>query len=192
MGLIGRGRGRVGCLLHPESPGNAGRDWRALSYYGAKACRTYFCPTTERLGAEHQLIIREGIDHWYLYGMVITEHRLWSAFFRELEHRIGRPTTLDDFIDRPGARMQLQRFAALKLAWPFRRAGASGLCHFFFEDESNPRPAVERADATLSVSPYYETIFRELESYFTDDADVRRSETMLEGCIENLVAILRG
>ena len=191
VGLIGHGRRRVGCLLHPEAPGNGGHDWRMLSYYGAKACRTYFCPTTERLRAEHQLIICQGIDDWYLYGLMITEHRLWSAFFRELEGRLGRPATLDDFIGRHGARAQLQNFAALKLDWPFRRAGATGPCHFFFDDERNPRPVVERAVAGLPVSPY-EMIFRELESWFADEADMRRAETMLEECIENLVAIFRG
>ncbi len=40
VGLIGRGHRRVGCLLHPAVTGNSGHDWRMLSYYGAKACRT--------------------------------------------------------------------------------------------------------------------------------------------------------
>ena len=188
VGLIGRGHRRVGCLLHPAVPGNAGRDWRTLSYYGAKACRTYFCPTSQQLGAEHQMIIRQGIDHWYLYGLMITEHRLWKAFFEQLEGRIGRRTTWSDFA-HPRARALLQAFAGQKINWPFRRAQAPGPCHFFFEDGHNPRPAVERMDAALPISPY-EMIFREFESSFARDADMRQAERLVEGILDGLAAVI--
>lgn len=188
VGLIGRERRRVGCLLHPEAPGNAGRDWRALSYYGAKACRTYFCPTTKQLSAEHQLIIRQGIDHWYLYGLVITEHRLWKIFFMELEGRIGRRATWTDF-EQPRVRALLQAFAGLKLDWPHRRAQAPGPCHFFFDDERNPRPVVKRVDAAIPISPY-ERIFREFESCFEGEADMRRAEGMVAKIFGDLTSFI--
>ena len=188
VGLIGRGRRRVGCLLHPAVPGNAGHDWRTLSYYGAKACRTYFCPASKQLNAEHQMIIRQGIDHWYLYGLMITEHRLWKAFFKELEGRIGRRTTWSDFAHHR-ARALLQAFAGLKIDWPFRRAQAPGPCHFFFDDEHNPRPVVERMDGAIPISPY-EMIFRELESSFASDADMRRAERLIESILGGLAAAI--
>ena len=191
LGLIGARRARVGCLLHPDAAGNAGRDWRELSYYGAKACRTYFCPTTHELGTAHQHIIREGVDDWYLYGLAITEHRLWAAFFEALEMRIGRRVIPSDFSDHSEAQDLLRVFAALKLDWPYRRDDAPGPCHFFFDDERYPRPLVERVDPAIPVSPY-DVIFQELESRFKRVGELRRAETMLEGCIENLVAILRG
>ncbi len=191
LGLVGREHTRVGCLLHPDASENGGRDWRELSYYGAKACRTYFCPTTHELGTAHQQIIRQVIDHWYLYGLAITEHRLWAAFFEALEMRIGRRVIPSDFADHPEAQDLLLVFAALKLDWPFRRDDAPGPCHFFFDHECYPRLPVERADLAIPVSPY-EVIFQELESCFKSLGELRRAETMLEGCIENLVAILRG
>ncbi len=189
VGLIGRENTRVGCLLHPEAPGNRGRDWRELSYYGAKACRTYFCPTSRELSAEHQQIICQGIDHWYLYGLVITEHRLWAAFFREMERRVDRRTTAEDFHAHAQARQGLNHFAALKLAWPFRRAGAHGPCHYFFDDESYPRLEVERMDQALPESPY-EAIFRELESCFMDAAAQLRAEAIVETILEGTACAL--
>ncbi len=191
LGLVGRERTRVGCLLHPDAAGNGGRDWRELSYYGAKACQTYFCPTTRQLDAEHQLIIREGIDHWYLYGLAVTEYRLWAAYFEALEMRIGRRLIPSDFADHSEAQGLLRVFAALKLDWPYRRDDAPGPCHFFFDDERYPRPQVERVDPAIPDSPH-DVIFKELESRFKRAGELRRAETMLEGCIENLVAIFRG
>ncbi|MBL0714742.1 MAG: hypothetical protein JJV98_13695 [Desulfosarcina sp.] len=188
VGLIGEHR-RVGCLLHPEVPGNNGRDWRELSYYGAKACRTYFCPTMQWLTPERQFIIRQSIDHWFLYGLVVTEHRLWSAFFKELDDRIGRPATRADFENHPDARARLQAFAGLKLKWLHRRADARGPCNYFFDNGLYHRPAVERSDAAIPASPY-DSIFREFESHFASRDDMRRAEQVLEGLFNGLVSIL--
>ena len=189
VGLIGGQHARVGCLLHPDEPGNDGRDWRELSYYGAKACRTYFCPTTRLLNPAHQCIIRQGFDHWYLYGLIVTEHRLWSAFFIELERRVGRAVTGEDFKGRPDARRLLVNFAALKLDWPFRPKGAPGPCHFFFDDDSYPRREVERADAAIPASPY-ETIFRELESRFMNPQEMQQAETMVATIFDELASVV--
>ena len=46
LGLIGKEKCRVGCLLHPDVPGNNGGDYRILSWYGQQACQPYFCPST--------------------------------------------------------------------------------------------------------------------------------------------------
>lgn len=189
VGLFGRRRTRVGCLLHPDEPGNHGRDWRELSYYGAQACRTYFCPTTERLAATHQEILCAGIDHWYLYGVTITEHRLWRAFFEGLERRLGRPLKKDDFEDRTEAQAKLRAFAVLKLDWPFRQVGAPGPCHFFFDDTCYPRLEVVRVDPAIPLSPF-EAIFRELESRFVDTGDLQRAEAMVTSVFDELAAVI--
>jgi hypothetical protein len=123
-------------------------------------------------------IIRQGIEHGYLYGLVITEHRLWSAFFPTLETHIGRPVIPEDFIDRPEARAGLQAFAALKLTWPFRRAQARGPCNFFFDDTSYPIPAVARRDPGIPLSPH-EAIFREFDSRFEDCGAPQRAEAVV-------------
>jgi hypothetical protein len=190
LGLIGASHMRVGCLLHPEAPGNGGRDWRALSYYGAKACRTYFCPTTERLRVEYREILRASFDHWYLYGLIITEYRLWSAFFEEFERRIGRRATRVDFVKGSAARALLQKFAALKLNWPFRRPDAPGPCHFFFDEVSYPRPEVACGDPARPDAPL-DIIFREFESSFRNQTERRRAEAAVLAIIRALVAAVR-
>ena len=134
-------------------------------------------------------MIREVSDHWYLYGLTITEHRLWSAFFREVEGRIGRALSRDDVRRRPEAAVWFRALAALKLAWPFRRADAPGPCNFFFDDERYTRLDVERRDPSIPVSPY-EVIFRELESRFEDTGVLRRAEAVVERYFENLAAVL--
>jgi hypothetical protein len=159
-----------------------------LSYYGAKACQTYFCPTTERLATEHQEILCTVIDHWYLYGLAITEHRLWLAFFEGLQRRLGRPVVRDDFDDSPEAKERLRAFAALKLDWPFRQVEARGPCHFFFDDERSPRLDVVRVDPAIPFSSF-ESIFRELESRFMDAEDLHRAETMVETIFEDIIVM---
>lgn len=82
LGLIGPDKSRVGCLLHPAASGNDGKDFRWLSWYGAMACRIYFCPAHRMLPPAYQMIVRESFDHWYFYGLLVTEHRLLVAFLR--------------------------------------------------------------------------------------------------------------
>ncbi|MCP4691168.1 MAG: hypothetical protein GY859_24185, partial [Desulfobacterales bacterium] len=81
IGLVGRDRSRVGCLLHPLAEGNRGVDFRGLSYYGGMACRVYFCPSCRELPRAHKEIIRETAENWHQYGLIITEAALVMAFF---------------------------------------------------------------------------------------------------------------
>ncbi|MFW5639717.1 MAG: hypothetical protein ACOC0H_00945, partial [Thermodesulfobacteriota bacterium] len=89
LGLVGERRSRVGCLLHPLGEGNEGVDWRGLSYYGGMACRTYFCPTYRKLSPERKQVIRALAEDWYGHGLIITEWKLLSALFDEIESRMG-------------------------------------------------------------------------------------------------------
>jgi hypothetical protein len=100
LGLIGEKKSRPGCLLHPATPGNNGVDYRSLSWYGEQACRTYFCPSTEKLPPLYQSILLQTIDDWYVFGLIVTEHALLTAYFKEVESRLGRHVTESDCTKR--------------------------------------------------------------------------------------------
>ncbi len=189
LGLIGGNGLRVGCLLHPGAPGNDGIDWRGLSYYGGLACRTYFCPTTRRLPSTWQRVLRQAIDHWYLYGLIVTERRLLTGFFEVLENRIGRPVEAADFMAGSEAAACFCEFAELKILWPFRRKDAPGPCNYFFENGEYPRPSVQRPGWDIPLSKY-ENIFRELDSGFSALEDQQQVERLLDALFDRLQVLL--
>lgn len=179
LGLVGGEKSRVGCLLHPNAVGNNGVDYRSLSWYGEQACRTYFCPATGKLPAVYQSILRQSIDNWYLFGLIVTEYVLVTAYFREVESRLGRPVTVDDFTQNIGAMNAIREFAELKCTWPYRRDDSPAPCNFFFENGLYPRPDVFRRTPEIRLSPY-EKILRELDSGFSSVKEITEAEKLLE------------
>jgi hypothetical protein len=187
LGFIGKTGRRVGCLLHPFAEGNAGIDYRGLSFYGGLACRDYFCPTYRNLSGGCKETVRAVCRDWYIYGLVITEDRLLAAFFSEIENRLGRPLTVADIQTRPAACRAILEFLELKLNWPYRHAGWRGPGNYFFNDGLYPRPAIEYA--RLSVpSSRHDAILRELSSAFSRPAELVQAEGLIE---DILVRILR-
>jgi len=184
-GLLGENGLRVGCLLHPQAPGNDGIDWRGLSYYGGMACRTYFCPSCRQLPQAYLQILGRSLDHWYPFGLIVTERRLLSAFFKEIENRIGRRVKAEDFPPESKAAAVLRKFAQLKIDWPHRRKNAPGPCNYFFENGEYPRPPVERAGDNIPSSPF-EDILSELDSGFSSRQELFAAEAMLEGLFQSL------
>ncbi|WP_319408446.1 hypothetical protein [uncultured Desulfosarcina sp.] len=190
LGMIEDTGRRVGCLLHPLATGNHGLDWRGLSYYGGMACRTYFCPSVRHLPARWLTVVRQSMDHWYLHGLIVTERKLLTAFFEELENRIGRPVNESDFSEGNVTSLLFSTFAALKLNWPFRRNGSPGVCNYFFEDGQYLRSAVGRIVDGIPISPF-ETIFQELDSSFSSTGDVDEAEERLETIFKPLTRVLK-
>jgi hypothetical protein len=190
LGLIGATRSRVGCLLHPTAPLNDGHDWRVLSYYGAKACRRYFCPASRALPSRWAQILRGLLDDWYAYGLIITEHRLLNAIGQILENRLGRPLRALDFKPRSPAAAGLQELVVLKLAWPHRDPSSPGPCHWVLESDHDRRPQVQWPGVSRPGSPY-ETLFRELESVFACPHDQERAEARLDRRFNRLLDLLR-
>jgi len=185
LGLVGCSGRRVGCLLHPAAAGNNGRDWRGLSYYGALACRTYFCPSVRQLPRPYLHILRQSLNHWYPFGLIVTERRLLFAFFREVESRIGRPATAADFAKNSSPAELLREFAGLKIKWPFRRKDAPGPCNYFFENGEYPRPAVHRSEGSIPLS-HHEEILRELDSGFSSAGELQAAEELLDDLFSRL------
>jgi hypothetical protein len=160
-----------------------------MSYYGAKACRSYFCPSAHALPARHLHILRSLWDDWYAYGLIITEHRLLSAVFALLENRVARPVVPDDFPAHTEASGCLRELLALKLFWPYRGAGSPGPSHFLFENGLYPRkevqwPVAARPDA------HYSIIFRELESHFGSERAVVQAIALLDDLLGGLADAL--
>lgn len=189
LGLIGETHARVGCLLHPAVPGNDGHDFRYLSYYGAQACRSYFCPTTRALPPRYLQVLLTVVDDWYSYGLIITEHRLLSAIFAGLERRIRRPLGSDDFPSASEGSRRLRELLYVKLSWPYRCADAPGPCHFFFENGLYPRADIAWP-STVRPDGLYATMFRELESCFGSEQDVRQAQERIDGFFGRIAAAL--
>lgn len=179
LGLLGDEKHHVGCLLHPAAPGNDGVDYRSLSWYGEQACRTYFCPTTQKLAPVYQSIVKQTIDNWYMFGLIVTEHILVTAYFKEVETRLGRRVAVSDYTRNIEATDAFREFAELKCHWPYRRNDAPGACNFFFENGLYPRPGVLRTAPNMRLSPY-ENILRELDTGFSTANEIAAADRLLD------------
>ncbi len=190
LGLIGAGKSRVGCLLHPAAPGNNGTDYRSYSWYGEMACRSYFCPATQKLSPVYQAIVKETIDNWFDFGLLVTEHALVTAYFKEVESRLGRSVAAGDYPRNSRAADAFREFAALKCHWPYRRADCPGPCNFFLENGLYPRPGVCRQSADIPPSSY-ETILGELDSGFSSAGELMAAEKVLDGLFVKAARAIR-
>lgn len=186
LGFVGARHSRVGCLLHPQADGNQGMDYRGLSFYGAMACRDYFCPTYRNLPEAYKEIVKAVCTDWYIYGLVITEERMLAGFFGEVERRLSRGLTAADVQSSPDARTAVADFLELKLSWPFRRADWNGVGNYFFNDNRYLPPAVDYAQIGAAPSPH-DLMLQELSSAFISADELRGAETMIERLLERVV-----
>jgi hypothetical protein len=190
LGLVGDDRSRVGCLLHPLSDGNQGLDLRGLSYYGGMACRVFFCATVHSMEKRYKRILRAVADHWYLYGLIVTETALVTACLDQVEARLAAPLAPDDVYRHDSVRNALRALLALKLDWPFRPAGYNTPCHYLFNDNDYPRPAVDYAG--LGVAPSGTApILHQLVSCFTHVSQLRRAEDLVEQRIMDVIQSMK-
>lgn len=189
VGLVGRNRSRVGCLLHPMAEGNRGIDFRGLSYYGGMACRGYFCPSHRLLTADIKNIVRSAAGDWYEYGLLITETAFLQAGFEALRRCSGGEATPERFSLDPHNRRRLRDFLRLKIHWPYRRRPGYGACNYFFEDERYP--AKVRYPASFRGRSRHHRILRALDSDLASRPALEQAEALLDERIEKLAAGLR-
>jgi hypothetical protein len=175
LGLIGGGRTRVGCLLHPLADGNQGVDFRGLSEYGGMACRIYFCPATHRLSERYKAILRGIFDNWYDFGLIVTERHLVAALLSEVERCLGRPLDPAALVRRPSHAKALVALLAIKQDWPFRHPVKGHLCHDLFQDDGNGR-----APAGSGPRDFYTTVFQELESVLESEECIAEARAAVE------------
>jgi hypothetical protein len=190
IGLIGEGPGRAGCLLHPLADGNGGVDFRGLSYYGGLACRTYFCTTTKDLAPRWKRILRKVLDHWYLFGLVVTEAELLAAIFEHLESRLGRPLDTNA-LKAAQAAESLRQLLSLKCRWPFRPPSHSSACHYLFKDNVYPKPLIPY-DQLGVVPSVYDDILQQMPSAFEDLKELDQAEALIENHLAATVKALEG
>jgi hypothetical protein len=186
LGFIGAHHSRVGCLLHPRADGNQGLDYRGLSFYGAMACRDYFCPSCRNLPAAYKEIVKTVCTDWYVYGLVITEERMLAGFFGEIERRLGRGLAAAEIQSSPDARAAVADFLELKLSWPFRCRDWNGVGNYFINDYRYLPPAVDYAGIGAPRSPH-DTILQELWSAFDSLDEFERAEAMIERLLERIL-----
>ena len=189
LGLVGELNQRVGCLLHPAASGNNGIDWRGLSYYGGMACRTYFCHSYNQLPPRYLKILKQTMNHWYYFGLIITEHRLLMALFEALEKKAGRPISPNDFRQSPQATDLFRNLMEIKTNWPFRSSSSPGPCHYMFENGQYQRPPVQKKSSGIPIS-IYETIFMELESAFSSKQDLLAAEAQMDKLLSEIAAAI--
>jgi len=186
IGLIGKGRTRPGCLLHPASCGNNGVDYRGLGYYGSMTCNIYFCPSYTALPENQKSIIRGSSHDWYSYGLIITETALITSFLSEIEHRTGRTSDERDISMSQDFTSAVREFINLKISWPFRPQSFTP-ANYFFKDGLYEKKEVDYAGINPeSVSSCYNTIFRELGSCFRSDEEVRKAGLIIESLWKRL------
>jgi len=186
LGLIGVKGHRVGCLLHPLADGNDGIDYRGLSFYGGLACRDYFCPSYRNLSAAHKEIVKAVCVDWYLYGLVVTEDRLLSAFFGEIEKRLSRPLSAADVLPHTNSRKAVLEFLTLKLNWPYRIPNAKGPGNYFFNDGLYPKPPIDYS-ALGAASSALDPILHELSSGFSRPAALNQAEALIERLLDRIL-----
>ena len=179
IGLIGRHRQRVGCLLHPMAEGNDGVDYRGLSYYGGMACRQYFCPSHRELSPVVKTILRQLAGNWYEYGLVVTETALLEAMVSAIEERLDAPLPVRGVLDSPEASRAMQDVLFLKIRWPYRKDNGKGLCNYFFSDRKYGKEPVDYGAAGRQPIDF-DVIFTELTSRFQTADEVQSARQRLE------------
>jgi hypothetical protein len=149
----------------------------------------YFCPGSYRLPDRYKRVVQAAAPNWYLYGLLITEHRLLKALFADLESRLGREITATDFQAGTSAAEHLQPLLELKETWPYRSARSPGPCHYLFEDGEYVRPGT-RYPRMLSGKSRFSAILDELDSAFDSEQALRRAEAGLESLLASAAAAL--
>lgn len=74
--------GKPGCLVHPLSCGEEGRD---ASLFGSKVCGNFLCPAYKIFSEEEKGVLIENIDDWYLYTFALADPLSMQWILKQLE-----------------------------------------------------------------------------------------------------------
>lgn len=102
-----------------------------------------------------------------------------TAYFKEVEFRLGRHLVVSDYAANIEAADALREFAELKFQWPYRRDDFPGPCNYFFENGLYPRPGVFRKTQDIGLSPY-ENILKELDTSFSSAKESAAADKLLD------------
>jgi hypothetical protein len=190
IGLVGKDRTRVGCLLHPAAAGNGGVDYRGLSYYGGMACRDYFCPSYSCLSGMIKKIVQDTTVSWYDYGLIITETKLLGALFDEIEKKLATKVSAQHFLGNRQCIYAIRNILSLKVHWSFRPHPDAGMCHYFFNDRRYAKESVNYHEIGKEPSKY-DTIFKELGTAFGSADELQQAEQRLNNLIDGMVSVIQ-
>lgn len=118
LGFLDTSETRVGCMLHPHSRGNGGIDWRGLSFYGAMACRGFFCRSHRELNSAEKRVLLGTIQDWYLYGLVVSDPDYPKSFFHLAAQELGNRFDMTRLLTPPASEVAYN-FFSWKMDWPY-------------------------------------------------------------------------
>lgn len=157
-GFVDQSFRTVGCMLHPNAPGNHGIDFRGLCHYGSMACKTFYCPASEDLEDGSVDIVRTLVNDWHLYGLVATDINYVSALFQLIELQIGHHLR-SDIVFNPFLSDRLLGFLAWKNTWPYSKGSTKRRSAYYFKREqllcdeaSLTRSIVDSLSFTFDIS----------------------------------------
>jgi len=175
LGFIDEDHKKVGCLLHPTL--HQGIDLRQYSFYGSELCAGHFCLSYTHLTEIEKLAVREALDDWYLYGLVITDLDLVKEFFREVQARLGDCMRPEKF-RKERARQALSAFFALKENWPFV-AKENRLGKYYFSQGEYQIARLEYEKRWPIKPSRFDKILISLSSDFTSPQELTEAELII-------------
>ena len=120
----------IGCMLHPNAPGNHGIDLRGLCYYGSVACKTFYCPASTELDSIKREFTKDLVEDWHLYGLVVTDINYLSALLGLIELSLGEK--LDPQLALKGAPATiLRKMLGWKESWPYCEHSTIRRSHYY-------------------------------------------------------------
>jgi hypothetical protein len=163
-------------------------DLRGLSYYGSFTCHTYFCQASRELAGRYQELLTTIFDHWYPYGLVLTEVRLVTHLLEAVEARWGWPIDPRAVAVNPMARKALKRLLSLKIDWPWRTEGRHRVArvHYLFNDGAHQRPTFAGTMTCRRHAP----VFQELGTRFSGPDQEKAACRLLDSAIDRAAATL--
>ncbi|MGD9819085.1 MAG: hypothetical protein AB7V04_10355 [Desulfomonilaceae bacterium] len=118
IGFLDQEEHVVGCMLHPDSTGNKGIDFRGLCHYGAMACKSFYCPAWTELPQRIRIIVAAGVPDWRNYGLVVTDVSFCLSIVGLIEGRISRELSTE-ILNNQKVVQTLGDLLMLKDTWPF-------------------------------------------------------------------------
>jgi hypothetical protein len=181
VGFLNSERTRVGCMLHPMVTG--GEDLRIHSFYGREICDGHFCPSYQKISPNEGAVVLATIDHWYLYGAVITDIDFVKTFFTLAQNALGEEIRPEKVARNPVLAGMLKEYFSLKVTWPFRDTSKPRFGKYYFVGEEYDIDRIDYARLGSGV-PVYDPIFLSLASSFATKDDLDRAVTKIDTLIK--------
>ncbi len=184
-GFIDKEKNKAGCLLHPCIHGDT--RFIEIGFHGVDMCLNHFCPSYFCLTEQEKLTVILSIDHWFLYGLVITDIDIVKCFVDNINNSLGN--TFDPWLIARSQDLKnvFADFFSFKLNWPFAdsKKRLFGKYRFYGDEyEINTIP-YEKLGIQKSV---YTPIFLSLASFFNNSSEVIKAENIIKSHVQRAVA----